>query len=206
VTANLGIYDGTQRPAATTRGIDGLSVPAPSVGLRFLPGVIHLGWNNTALTMADGVTYYWPLVVTASVRFDAFAPFVNNAVASSSLRVAICRADSDWQPTELVAQGSAISSASTGEKLDVVQPVTIQPGRYLAAARSNGAIQLRGPTVHWFGIGIGEFSADSLFFRLQHMTVSEAFGSFSATPTRWTSTVRSSVQPVCPVMFRSAAP
>ena len=184
----------------------GLTVLSASSGLRFIPGVNRVGWTNASLTFANGTTYYWPISVSQSVTFDAFTPFVNGAIASSLLRCALSRADSAWQPTSLVIESGDISTASTGEKVTTVSKTTIGPGRYLLAARSDSAIQLRGATVSWSNIGIGATNNDSLFFALQYMTVSESFGAFSSTPTAWTGFVSNSSIPSISVILRSAAP
>lgn len=183
-----------------------LNVVNPSTGYRFIPGLIRTGWSNTGHTASNGVTYYWPLAVDHTFTFDAFAPFVNAAVASSSVRVALCTATAGWQPNALVIESGLISTATTGEKVSVVTKTTAPAGRYLVALRSDAATQYRAPSINWPKIGWGFNGADSLFFSFQHFTVNEAFGAFSSTPTQWTSIVVNSNIVTCPVMMRSAAP
>jgi hypothetical protein len=190
--------------------IEGFTVLAPASGYRFVPGVQRLGWAEPGFTYANGNTYYFPFILRETVAFDAFCPWVHTAQASSSVRMAICKAGSNWQPTELVIESGDIATTSTGEKVTTVTKTVLTPGRYFAATRSDAAVALRVATIIYPDISQGNLNNDQFFAQFLSVSVAEAYGAFSATPTAWTTinfalSAGASVARF-PVALRSAAP
>ena len=195
---------------AQSGGSFGLGVLTQSVGRRFVPGLIRTAWTEPVLTAVNGETYYWPLVIREAVTFDAFCPFVHVAQAASTCRLAVCSADSDFQPVSLIADSGGIATTTTGEKVSTTTKTTLQPGRYLASLRANAAVQFRGISAVAADGSFGTNAADSLFFVPRRLVVSEGYGAYSQTPTAWTSVVMAGFAGLAawqvPVILRSAAP
>lgn len=108
-----------------------------------IPGVEVAAFSTFTFT-ANRIQYE-PLLVTGECQIDALGIEVTTAVAATNIRLGLYKADGSAQPTTLVVEAPTQADSSTvGVKaLVLTAPVTLQPGRYVAAMVSNGAPAVR---------------------------------------------------------------
>jgi hypothetical protein len=106
-----------------------------------VPGV-ELSTVATASTVANRL-YYEPFLVTSPITIDQLSVEVTGAGAgSTTARIGIYNADTDWQPTSLVVDGGTVAVDSTGVKSASISQALL-PGRYLFCVYSDGTPTLR---------------------------------------------------------------
>lgn len=107
-----------------------------------VPGVVFTGAARTAEWAANRILY-WPIVVKTPITLDQLVIEVTTQAASGKKALlCIYKADTDWQPTDLVLTGIEVA-------IDAVAVVTgayaetLQEGRYLLTFQCDAAVTLR---------------------------------------------------------------
>jgi hypothetical protein len=97
---------------------------------------------------------------------DAVAYIQSAATASATNRLAIYKADSSWQPTDLVSDLGTIAVDSTGKKTITGLSVTLEAGNYLLRVHSDASATqptytcMRGG---FLGLGFTNFVAQNVY-------------------------------------------
>lgn len=88
------------------------------------------GWTSSA-----NRAQYFPFVVDSSITIDQLIAELTTGVAASTFRMAIYNADTDWQPTTLIANTDtgtiAAAAADQGVKAVTITDTVLAAGRYL---------------------------------------------------------------------------
>jgi hypothetical protein len=168
--------------------VAGYPVYGASLRLLHVPGVEF----NSATTLAQTANQvqYYPVVFDGWTEIDLFSVEVTSAVASSTMRVGLYKADAFWQPTGDIIYGSGtIDTATTGAKTVSLALVDMPPGRYLLASNCSHAITLRALRANKLG-GIQTTLGSSPFVHGWH--ASQTYGALPTTGTLWSNTSGSS--------------
>lgn len=97
---------------------------------------------TTASPSANNIRYF-PIYIENACTFDQLTFEVTAAaVAGSSARLGIYKADSDLQPTSLVVDAGTVAIDTTGVKTVSIS-TTLDPGFYLQCMHQSGAPTLR---------------------------------------------------------------
>jgi len=171
----------TTTVATAQEGVPKISGGATQYGI---PNSALSSTSTLALT-ANQVRYNW-FQVDSAITVSGWQFEVTTGPASSAnVRVGIYRADNDLQPVgaPLLDSGNvAVASGFTGVKNASSLSVVLQPGIYLTAVNCNVAMTLR--TL----VGGGSFVASAFGSGsvVSNFTVSQTFGAFPLTGTKWT--------------------
>lgn len=101
-----------------------------------VPGVVFSSVSST--TMWKAVNFFQDFVVTDPVSMTALNIEVTNTVADAVCRLAVYKADTEWDPTSLVKDSGEIICATPGVKTGSFSAVILYPGRYWLAAQAGG--------------------------------------------------------------------
>lgn len=111
-----------------------------------LPGV-HFISRNTSAFLVD-VAYMEPFIISHPVTLDGIGMEVVTAGDIAALmKVAIYKADANWQPGALVtAPSSTMAVGTTGQKSITGIGLSLDPGRYLKLHKHNSTLS---PVLRW---------------------------------------------------------
>lgn len=115
-------------------------VLSPSLIPGYMP-VTNAAWSTTYQQVLNR-TYYFPMQIAKGQErlLQEIWVEVTTLQASGYLKLALYRADTDWQPTSLVADFGSIDASSTGVKKIVGLNLMVDgPQRYLWATNSGGS-------------------------------------------------------------------
>ncbi len=134
---------GTALEYATAAGGSPEGRPAISgTGQLMIPGV-----DGTALatnTLGPNEVLYGPWYVASPITIDQLLVEVTTAGAAGKLiRLGLYNADTNWQPTSRLADGSVAADGSLGMRSLGVS-LTLPAGRYLTAVNTDGTPGIRG--------------------------------------------------------------
>lgn len=153
-----------------------------------LPGVDVSAVSTAALVA--GEIYYEPILVTTPITISQLNAVVSTAGAgSTTARLGLYQANTNWQPTTLVVDGGTVAVDSTGAKSASVSQ-TLQPGRYLLAIASDGTPTLRTLRGGNRYAGYRAFSSAGLCVSELRATV--AYGAYASTGAAWTTVTHAS--------------
>ncbi len=177
----------TSGAAASSSSYPAEGRPFPSGGTKgySIPGVDIYGVGTS--TPSTQQIRYQPIFVVSSISVDQIACDVNTAATlGTNCRMGIYTADTNWQPTTLVADsGDVAVNSGTGIKSASIS-ATLTAGRYLMAMMTDASNNVlfrtwRGGTRYGqFLSGLGANPVNDLWF------VSTTFGAYNATPVAWT--------------------
>lgn len=142
----------TAAQARTLLGFGGATThPVPSGGVgadewSLPPGCLATSTAST-VALSAGTIWEFPFAPRSPITLTAIAVRCSTLAASSLVRVGICAADDDWQPSSLLDERT-FDTTSTGVKSVTGLSISLPAGRYLILQRSEGG----NPTmVRWNG-------------------------------------------------------
>lgn len=144
-------------------------------------------------TMTADVIYYQPMVVRTPITIDGIVIEVTTAASAGKLgRLGLFKADTDWQPTDLVKDAGTVAIDANAVKTASFTAIELQEGRYLLAFNCNESVVLRGLRAFFEGRPvITTIGANPYVYS---MSVAVTFAAFGATGTDW-DTVSSGAYP-----------
>lgn len=108
--------------------------------LLMLPGITPV--SQSTKTLVANTLYFEPIEVTTPITIDAIVCEVSTGAAGAA-RLGIYNADTNWQPTTLVVDGSTIDTTAAAVKTRAITARALPPGRYLLAYVSDATPVLR---------------------------------------------------------------
>lgn len=160
---------------------------ADSSGVAFnsIPGAVTGISKGIAALAADTVRYF-PFLPERAFAFDQLTIRVQSAGAgSTTARLGIYNADTDWQPTSLLIDGGTVAVDSTGVKNLSVSETVLKAGRYLLAFNTDGTPTcdfIRGGLGGWGGISRSMGGSSMMVYRLQ---ATQTLAAFPAAGDKW---------------------
>ena len=162
-----------------------------------IPGV--RGHQISTWTSSANRAQYFPFLVPDDIVIDQLVAELTTGVAASTFRMCIYNADTDWQPTSIVANTDTgtISAlvADQGVKANTITDTTLTAGRYQAwLGASNGnhvfrAVQGFAPQLLGYPVALGVNGAFTQIYAAQTYAAPPSTGlawdsvSVGATPT-----------------------
>lgn len=165
--------------------------------------------GNQAATVATSaitanVVRYAPFLVKTPITLDQLSIEVTAAgAASTTARLGIYNADTDWQPTSLVVDAGTVAVDSTGVKTASISQ-SLSPGRYLLAFNSDGA-----PTVRIVRGGAHLLGYDPALNTTPFVTnirVTQAYAVFPSPGTAWTTITAGATPNITSIFVRISVP
>lgn len=139
--------------------------------------------TTSTLALVANVVRYFPIVITTPITINQLALEVTTVGAgSTTARLGIYNADTDWQATSLLLDAGTVAVDSLGVKTITVSQI-LTPGRYLFAINSDGTPQMR--TVRG---GANYLGYDSIIGASPFVTGirgAQTYGAFPGTGTAW---------------------
>jgi hypothetical protein len=154
------------------------------------PGTIIIGNTDTTTAYGQNNDNLFPMYLENSIDLTSVKARLTVAgSAGSVIRLALYRADSDWQPTDLVQDFGTVAADSTGVKTWSVARV-IPPGRYMWVHNHNSTTNVTFTSIpcSWIGGPMISTTIDTTNIYFRFMGATRTYGTFPSTGTPWTNT------------------
>lgn len=131
--------------ASTGGGSSALLGMIPKSG-QYLQPSVAVAWSTSSTAYASGSVPLVGVAVPKAFDLDALLCRISTNEAGIGVRVLLYASDADGHPSNLVAHGAA-AAAGAGTHIVTFTPVTLTPGVYWAAIRTDG-----GSTIRFWGL------------------------------------------------------